>query len=618
MEARLRSLLDLFDGKRRYLIPLFQRPYVWTEERQWAPLWEDIVRQASLAAGGAHEEPPHFIGAVVINQVRTFGNQVPAHEVIDGQQRLTTFQVLLAAIRDVAQVEGAADVASELSPYTANKGMMEHPDVERFKLWPTIKDQPAFTAVVSLGSQSAVEAQYPAVYKRKVLQPRERLVEAYLFFTRALRSYLDDAEEDRTTALHAVFEALRRRLQLVTIELSGNDDPQVIFETLNARGEPLLASDLLRNYVFLRAARNKEDVSGLHKQYWAPFDEEADDLQDAKSKRFWQVQERQGRSLRPRIDLFLQHFLAFKTEQEPNVTRLFHDYQRWIREKNPFPSVEAELVDVTRCANAFRRLLRPDPSTRLGALAVRLRDMDTSTVYPLMLALLMRQELPEVEFAGIATDIESFLIRRLVCGRTTKAYNRYFLQLTREVKALVSVDRAAFQSLLLAGEGTSVDWPDDAEFQRALQDRPLYMEFRASRLEMLLRALDEALRTAKTEKVTVDGDLSIEHVMPQQWEANWPLSKAAVAKAGGHEEAEQKRDVLVHTLGNLTLLTQELNASVSNGPYVDKQKHITANSALRMNTYFQTEAEWDEDGIRKRGEMLAMLATKLWPKPRIA
>ncbi|RKI01869.1 DUF262 domain-containing protein [Corallococcus sp. AB038B] len=615
MEARLRSLLDLFDGKRRYLIPLFQRPYVWTEERQWAPLWEDIVRQASFAAGGTREEPPHFIGAVVINQVRTFGNQVPAHEVIDGQQRLTTLQVLLAAIRDVAHAEGDSDLATELHPYTANKGMMDLPEVERFKLWPTFKDQPAFMAVVSLGSQSAVEGQYPAVYKRKVLQPRERLVEAYLFFTRALKSYLDEAGDGRTSALHAVFETLRRRLQLVTIELSGNDDPQVIFETLNARGEPLLASDLLRNYVFLRAARNKEDVEGLHKQYWSPFDEEADDSKDAKSKRFWQVQERQGRSLRPRIDLFLQHFLAFKTEQEPNVTRLFHDYQRWIREKSPFASVEAELKEVTRCANAFRRLLRPDPSTRLGTFAVRLRDMDTSTVYPLMLALLTRQDLPEVELEGITTDIESFLIRRMACGRTTKAYNRYFLQLTRDVKALPSVDRAAFQRLLLLGGGMSVDWPGDAEFQRALQDRPLYLELRASRIEMLLRALDEALKTAKTEKVTIDGDLSIEHVMPQQWEKHWPLSKAAMATAGGQGEAEQKRDALVHTLGNLTLLTQELNASVSNGPYADKQPHITANSALRMNTYFQKVAEWDEDGIRERSATLAKLATKVWPKP---
>ena len=132
--------------------------------------------------------------------MRTFGNQVPAHEVIDGQQRLTTFQFLLAAIRDVAQVEGAADVASELSPYTANKGMMGVPDVKHFKL--ADNQGPARVHGRSSASEagSAVEAQYPAVYKRKVLHPRERLVEAYLFFTRALRSYLDDAERTASGA----------------------------------------------------------------------------------------------------------------------------------------------------------------------------------------------------------------------------------------------------------------------------------------------------------------------------------------------------------------------------------------------------------------------------------
>ncbi len=614
MEARLRSLLDLFDGKRRYLIPLFQRPYVWTEERQWAPLWEDLVRQAAFAADGAHDEPPHFIGAVVINQVRTYGNQVPAHEVIDGQQRLTTFQVLLAAIRDVANEEGCEEVASELLPYVANRGMMEQAERERFKLWPTYKDQPSFTAVVGLGSQAAVEAQYPAVYKRKVLQPRERLVEAYVFFASALRAYLNDAG-NRTTALHAVVDALRRRLQLVSIELSGNDDPQVIFETLNARGEPLLASDLLRNYVFLRATRSGEDVPRLHKEYWAQFDEEPDDPADPAGKRFWQVQERQGRSLRPRIDLFLQHYLAFKTEQEPNVTRLFHDYQRWIREKTPFATVEEELKAVTRCAQEFRRLLSPDASTWLGSFAVRLREMDTSTVYPLMLALLTRPGLSEADLAGIAADLESFLVRRMVCGRTAKAYNRHFLQLTRTVKSLASMTRADFQVILLTGEGASVDWPDDAEFQLALQERPLYWELRASRLEMVLRALDGALKTSKAENVTINGDLSIEHVMPQKWELHWPLTSVALEASGGQEEAEQRRDAIIHTLGNLTLLTQPLNAFVSNGPFADKKSHITSNSALRMNAYFQQVSDWDEVSIQKRGETLAKLATKVWPRP---
>ena len=156
MQAHTRSVFALFDGKRRYIIPLFQRQYVWTKERQWHPLWEDIRAKADEVLEQRVDRPPHFLGAIVINQLWTSGDQVPAHDVIDGQQRLTTFQLVMAALRDVASELGEKAIADELGLYTRNSGMMDDEAEEKYKVWPTRSDVPQFTHVMDLGSRSAV------------------------------------------------------------------------------------------------------------------------------------------------------------------------------------------------------------------------------------------------------------------------------------------------------------------------------------------------------------------------------------------------------------------------------------------------------------------------------
>jgi len=123
MKAYARSIFHLFDGKRRYIVPLYQRQYVWNREKQWEPLWEDISRVADRRWEN-ETGPPHFLGAMVLDQIRTYGNQVPAHLIIDGQQRLTTFQILLSALREVAQNVGASAYADEVQRYLQNNGII--------------------------------------------------------------------------------------------------------------------------------------------------------------------------------------------------------------------------------------------------------------------------------------------------------------------------------------------------------------------------------------------------------------------------------------------------------------------------------------------------------------
>lgn len=618
MQAYKRTIFALFDGKRRYVIPLFQRQYVWGRDRQWQPLWDDLRKQADMALAGEPSVSPHFLGAIVLAQVQTYGDQVPAHEVIDGQQRLTTFQLFLAALRDATGELGINEIADELKAYTLNTGMMERQDEEQFKVWPTHADVPQFRDVLSLGSRAKVEEKHPARYHRKKLQPRPTMIEAYLFFHAAVKEYVTAGPEEPRLRARALYGALRDRLQLVSIELEHSDDPQVIFETLNARGEPLLPSDLLRNFIFLRTGSTKENSRDLYLKYWQNFDLEPLDPARPDGDRFWKSEERQGRIRRPKLDLFLAHFLAMKKRAEVNSGRLFAEYRDWAAPKSPsarpYPTVEAELADLTKFAGVFRRFLLPDTTTRAGLFASRLRDLDTTTVYPLLMAVLAGGRVAPEHIDPIVVVLESFLVRRLICNLTTKNYNRLFLQLLSDLDN-TAVTPDTFRQVLLTRAGESTQWPNDHDFRKAWLNAPLCEQLGPGRVEMVLRAIEHAMQTDKNEKITIHSDLTVEHVLPQSWQAHWPLPNGQMSNEDDESEPSGERDRILHTIGNLTLLTQKLNGSISNGPFAAKQAEISKQSALRLNTYFQGVTSWDEAAIAARGKQIFETALKLWPYP---
>ena len=239
-------------------------------------------------------------------------------------------------------------------------------------------------------------------------------------------------------------------------------------------------------------------------------------------------------------------------------------------------------------------------------------------MYPVLLLLLAENKDRVVagELDGIVTDLESYLVRRMVCGLGTKNYNRFFLTMLQKLRgssALIS--RGTIQQLLLAPDGSAGEWPDDKKFAKAWLENPLYETLKTTRCAMLLEAVDRAMRTSKQEVVTIHGSLTVEHVLPQHWEAPaWPDPPAS---AGNDEEsADAQRARLLHSIGNLTLLSQALNSSVSNGPFATKRPEIARQSALRLNTAFEDVVAWDEGEIIKRGELLLVQANSNWPRPK--
>lgn len=607
---------DLFQRERRYTVPLYQRAYVWNRGEQWEPLWEDIERQAEacLEAEEGVAKRSHFLGAIVLNVAKIVGAGVARSEVIDGQQRLTTLQIFLAALRDFAVETGSAHVA-KLRRLTVNEDEKPGSDAS-FKVWPTNADRNGFRAVMIAGSVPAVLKAFN-VDKRDALP---RIAGAYVYFDEVIRTFAASDDPDaREQRIFALIQALRIALQLVVIELEESDDPQVIFETLNARGQPLLPSDLIRNFVFLKAANDaKLDGDDLYTRYWRPFDDTR--LSDAINgeDRFWHVHERQGRLTRPRIDLFMFHYLAMKTERELNIGQLFREFRDWF--DSTTQPVETFLADLKAYSGIFSDIMAPTGNDRVATFARRIKALDLSTAYALLLYLLAlpKDALPTAGRDQVLSDIESWLVRRMVCQLTNKNYNRFFLQLLSKVKQAPSPSLipAVVREELTRSKDVTLNWPDDTQFLHGWLSRPVYVKSRPDRSNMLLRAIEEASRSSKNEAVTLPDALTVEHLLPQKGTLeDYPYGDPMPLE--GVETPSLARARLIHTMGNLTLLTQELNSTVSNGPMIVKSAAIAADSDLRLNAWLRAKplALWSETDIAHRGKELFETARGIWAHP---
>ncbi len=508
---------------------------------------------------------------------------------------------------DVATSVDDAATARWCQSRTENGNALIDVHVERHKLWPTQRDQEQYLEVCSAGSAAALERKHPARIGRKRMT-RPVMVEAYLYFCGAIRVWMAD-RGDRPACVRALRQAMMRRLELVQIDLELSENPQEIFETLNARGVPLLASDLLRNYVFRRAGSAVE-CEALHARYWTRF-EVPEDPEKPEGIRFWEREVRQGRLSRARLDLYLQHYLAMKLERDVRVGDLFREYKTWVEAARPFRHVEEELREFVRYAEHFASLVQGDASTPPGAFATRLAALDIQSSYPLVIGLLGEPNLSEAERDAIFVDLESFLVRRLVCGRSTANYTRKFLELLREFRARRELTRHGFRELMLRGEARDAfDWPTDAQFESAWRTTDAYRVLKPARVEMILRAIEEAMRSPLSEPVLFKKPLTVEHVMPQKWETHWPLP------AGIDEDAaREQREEVVHDFGNLTLLTGELNSTIGNGPPAAKLAAILDHSNLQLSKWFVGKTTWSEDDIRARSRALLTHALKVWPRP---
>lgn len=582
MKSDTVDLKLLFGKDVRYLVPLFQRPYVWNQVEHWEPLWADVTTVVDVYVRDPEEAAPHFLGAVVLNHVFNQVAELEARQIIDGQQRLTTLQILIAACRDVADSAGFDKQARVLAKLTDNdEDLISDPD-HLLKVWPTNVDRASFSAVMA-GDTEQADARSP-------------ITRAHEYFLTTISQWLDESP-DPQVALRALTSVLRSYLKIVVIDLEDNDNAQVIFETLNARGTPLRASDLIKNLLFQRAVDAGEDVERLHESFWRGFEEPE-----------WRKEVRQGRIKRLRLDVFLSHWLTMRTGSEISVSSLFDAFRSFLSESTD--TVEQVLLDLQKYGKIYDSFEMNRTDDPRGLFFYRLRTMQATTADPLLLYLfgLSSETLKQDSLNRILRILEAYLVRRMVSRLTTKNYNTVFLGLLQAVKNEPTQAESVVTRYLSGLEGDSQFWPSDGLFRRALETGELYRTLSRARLRIVLEALEDATRSEYAENLLVLDKLTIEHVMPQSWGAHWPLPEDQ-----HHLEAEQARVERIHRLGNLTLVTKKLNPKLSNGSWDKKRTDILEHSALALNRTLPDQ--WDEETIDNRGRTLAEAALGIWIGP---
>ncbi len=625
MQANPRSLDSLFNSQLRYVVPMFQRLYVWQQTPQWGTLWDDVVEKAELQLRNKLSNA-HYLGALIIEGVRPSSpREVKRFLIIDGQQRLTTLQLVFCAYRDYARMKAWKSLDRATSRYLENSDVdvMEHPDEERFKLWPTTLNRAIFSDIISSGSMAAVEKKHPLIHLRRKRkpEPRNALVDAYLYFARQISSWVSGAakEFDRTEEEcgFALLQALQQDFCVVEIALSEGDDSQEIFYSLNSQGRPLSQSDLLRSLIFMRAEKEKQDRDAIFNEYWGRFETE-----------FWSAEtQRAGRSY-SRLDLGLRFFLIAKTGAPVDARNVNDEYRRWLSgDPTRYGSVRDELGDFSKHCSVYERFETFQPSLPSTDIRRVLRDIDVSTFMPLIMFLEVDAGLSSPQRTDCFDVIESFVVRRQFTGDETKEYNKLVVEIVGALRNVIgNLVCAALRTKLLSGGGTTRRWPTDAEVIEAAVSRQTFTTVRTPALRLILERLELALRGKKSEDNSVWDGLQIEHVLPQRWAENWLLQGKAIPAglvntpylASGEfallANAIRSRNEKLHTLGNLTLLNKYLNPAAGNGSFELKLIEYR-HSVLRMNRYFDEAHEWDEEKIQKRSRLLGELMCREWPRP---
>ena len=346
MQANPLTVAQLFARSVRYCIPLFQRHYVWNLNDQWEPFWEDILSKTKARLEEHPDVYPHYVGAIVLESRKSKSvREVSSYNTIDGQQRLATFQIFFAALRYIAKNYGHDALTTAINRHLINPDpeLMIDKEIEIYKVWPTKYDREIFSDIIQLESIDEIRNKNNRYFVRGRLRKIgyvPQLLRAYNYFYQAIQTFIDNNDEhdnfivSEKEKLDFLYSCFCNDFKVVEIQLDIGDDAQVIFETLNARGTPLEASDLIRNFLFSRAEYNLEDQVSLFEKYWESYEDV-----------FWSLKVKQGRILRSRLEFFFLNLLTSKIAYEINHKRIYPEYKQFIQNKKPYKNVEEELKD---------------------------------------------------------------------------------------------------------------------------------------------------------------------------------------------------------------------------------------------------------------------------------
>lgn len=568
MKATEAKLLDFLKKSPQFVIPIYQRTYSWTE-KECRQLWDDIVR-----CGSSDKIAVHFIGSIVyvesgLSQVT---HQAPLL-VIDGQQRLTSVSLLLAALAHAVCEDEPFDGFSQRKIRNYYLLNPEETGERHFKLLLSQTDKASLKAIVSDGEPP--------------LQPSLRINANYEAFKR----WIAEGKVDLATLCRGL-----AKLVVVDIALTRDqDNPQLIFESMNSTGKELSQADLIRNFILMGLEPLLQ--TKLYEQFWRPM--ELDFGQEAYGTHF---------------DGFMRHYLTVMTGEIPNINAVydaFKDHARITRADfvDDQSHIESLVREIRQYAKHFCAMaLGSEPDADLKLAFHDLRELKVEVAYPFLLELYhdyQADRLSKADLLACVRLIEGYVFRRAICAIPTNSMNKTFATFPKALKK----DRY-FESVQahFLGLPSYRRFPSDDEFRRDFQTRDLY-NFRSR--SYWLRRMENF---GRKERMLVD-EYTIEHILPQ----NENLSPKWQQELG--EDWQRIQQTWLHTLGNLTLTAY--NSDYSDRPFAEKRDMPDApekglkQSPLKLNQGLGILEAWNEDTIKARAARLAEFGVSVWSSPKL-
>lgn len=565
MKATEAKLLDFLKKSQQFVIPIYQRTYSWTEA-DCRQLWADIIR-----TGADDKLTSHFVGSIVYIEkgLSNLTSQEPML-VIDGQQRLTTLTILLAALAQALDrlEESKREPVDGFSPRKLRNYYLVNPeeDGERhYKLLLTQTDKHSLIALVGGDAQP--------------ITPSLRVTENFALF----ESLIAFCKGDLVVLCRGL-----AKLVMVDVALTrGQDNPQLIFESMNSTGRELSQADLIRNFILMGLEPKLQ--TRLYEQFWRPM--EVAFGQEGYGSHF---------------DAFMRHYLTVKTGVIPRQDEVYAAFKLHAKSSEAAGlDVEAWVKDIRDYARYFCAMaLGAETDAALKLVFQDLRELKVDVAYPFLLELYHDYAtgvLPQADFVSAVRLAEAYVFRRAICNIPTNSLNKTFATFGKALKKDRYLESIQAQLLLLPSYRR---FPTDDEFWRDMQVRDLY-NFRSR--SYWLRRLENH---GRKERVPVD-EYTIEHVLPQ----NENLSSAWKEALGAEWQRIQK--TWLHTLGNLTLTGYNSEYSDHSFPAKRDMHGGFRESPLKVNQGLGQLKVWDEAAIKARAEKLAALASDVWKAPTL-
>ena len=570
MKATEANLLKFLRKSPQFVIPIYQRNYSWTEA-QCRQLWADLMR-----AGRDDKVKAHFIGSIVyVERGLSTVTTEEALLVIDGQQRLTTSTLLIAALAEHFKTHNVAELLDAFSFKKLRNYYLLNPDEDGDRHYKLILSETDKDTLLALLQDTPMPA-----------QSSTRITENYALF----QSLIEEHQQE----LEAICQGLAK-LVIVDVALDrSQDNPQLIFESMNSTGLELSQADLIRNYILMGLEPKLQ--TELYNTYWRPME-----------KAFGQA------AYVVHFDAFMRHYLTTKTGEIPNVREVYLAFKAFAQKQ---PDTHTRTRDLVADIHAYAlyycaMALGTETDAGLKQAFHDLRELKVDVAYPFLLDVYhdyKQGRLGSDEALQIVRLVESYVFRRAICAIPTNSLNKTFAGLSRTLKKDRYLESVQAALLLLPSYRR---FPKDEEFQREIKLRDLY-NFRSR--SYWLRRLENH---GRKERVVVE-DYTIEHILPQ----NEDLSPEWQQELG--PDWQRIQEEWLHTLGNLTLTGY--NSEYSDFPFAYKRDQVTdkdgnpigfASSPLKLNLGLGAVAQWDEAAIKARAERLATDAAKVWKVPAL-